>query len=336
MFLLTLCILAFLMCAVAISVGSSNLPLSTVLRTMFGQGAAKERVIVLSLRLPRALTAIVAGFGLGIVGCVMQSVLRNPLVSASTVGVSQGASFGASFAIIVLGAGAESLTSESIVNISDPYLVSVCAFSGAMISTLIILIIARWKRQAPATLILTGVALGALFSGVATLIEYFADDVKVAAVVHWSFGNIGGTSMREIGIMAAVTAAAFVYFYLNRWNYNAFRAGEENARGLGVNTEALMTTSMVVCALTTSVIISYIGLVSFIGLIAPHLVRKAVGSDYRFLVPAAGLMGAIVLILSDILSRIIVPPIILPIGAITSFVGAITFLWIILKEKKQR
>lgn len=334
--LLLIFLAAFLILAVEISVGSSNLPLPTVIRTLLGGGTEKERIIVLNLRLPRALTAVAAGFGLGMIGCVMQSVLRNPLVSASTVGISQGASFGAAFAIIVLGAGVETVTADSVVNISQPYLVSACAFGGAMLSTSVIMIIARVKRQTSATLVLTGVALGSFFSGITTLLEYFADDVHVAAVVHWSFGNIGGTSMKEIAIMGTVVAAAFLYFFANRWNYNAFQIGDETAKGLGVKTEQLLFVSMVICAFTSAAIVSYIGIVSFVGLIAPHLVRKMMGSDYRFMIPASGLVGAMVMLLSDTAARIAVPPIVLPIGAITSFVGALTFLWIVLREKRAK
>ena len=335
-FLLALLCLTVFIALFAIANGSSQLPLRSVIRSLLGHGTQQEQVIVLNLRLPRICTAIVAGFGLAIVGCVMQSILRNPMASASTVGVSQGAAFGAAFAIIVLGAGVESVTTSSIVNVSNPYLVSGCAFIGAMLSTVFILVLSRIKKLSHGILVLTGVALGALFSGATTMLEYFADDVKVAAVVYWTFGDLGSTYWRDILYMLLIVAAAFLYFYWNRWNYNAIQSGEDTAKSLGVNTELLLLAGMVVCSLTAAVVISNVGLISFVGLIAPHMARKFVGSDYRFLLPASGLAGAILLLLSDTVARTVVSPVVLPIGAIMSFVGAPVFLIIIFREGQRK
>ena len=164
----------------------------------------------------------------------------------------------------------------------------------------------------------------------------FADDVRVAAVVYWTFGDLGGTYWKDIAMMLVVVLAAFVYFYFNRWNYNAIQSGEETAKGLGVNTDALLLVGMLVCAFTAAMIVSNVGLINFVGLIAPHMVRRFVGSDYRFLLPASGLAGSILLLLSDIVARMAVSPVVLPIGAITSFVGAPVFLMIIFRESKRR
>ena len=191
LFLILLLCLTLFIALVAIVCGSSGMPIGAVLRTLAGGGSTQENVIVFNLRGPRVCTAIVAGFGLAIVGCVMQSVLRNPMASASTVGVSQGAAFGAAFAIIALGAGVESVTTSGIVNVTQPYLVSGCAFAGAMLSTFCILLLSRVQKLSASTLVLTGVALGALFSGATTMLEYFADDVRVAAVVYWDLRRPG-------------------------------------------------------------------------------------------------------------------------------------------------
>ena len=330
---LFLVLIVFIMLAialVAIASGSSGLTIEEVLLTIIGQGTAKTRVVVFNLRLPRVVTAIVAGIGLAAVGCVMQSILRNPLASSSTLGVSQGAAFGAAFAIIALDAGMQSQTLDGVA-ISNPYTTSLCAFVGSMFSTMVVLGLSRFKKITPQTMILSGVALSSLFSGGTTLLQYFADDVKVAAVVFWTFGSLGSTSWREIVIMSIVVAGALVFFMFNRWNYNALQSGENTAKGLGVNTDRLMVSSMVVCSLTASVIVSYIGIINFIGLIAPHLMRRIVGSDYRYLLPASALMGSVLLLLSDTVARLVVQPVILPIGAITSFLGAPLFLYFIFK-----
>lgn len=159
-----------------------------VLRTLFGHGEKKDSIIILSIRLLRAVTAIAAGFGLGIVGCVMQSVLRNPLASASTIGVSQGAAFGAAFAIIVLGGGMMSAGSTGAqLNVNNPVVTTLCAFFFAMVSTIFVLCLSRFREINASTLVLAGVALSSLFSAGTTLLEYFADDVRVAAVVYWYY-----------------------------------------------------------------------------------------------------------------------------------------------------
>ena len=329
--LLAFTVLVFLF---AIAYGSSTVPFDRVIATLFGHGARKENIIVLNLRLPRAVTAVVAGFGLGIVGCVMQGILRNPLASASTIGVSQGAAFGAAFAIIALGGGLMSSSTAGVqLSVTSPAVTTICAFIGSMMSTLFIVGLSRFRSISAGTLILAGVALSSLFSAGTTLLEYFADDVRVAAVVYWTFGDLGSTFWKDIALMAAAVLTASVYFACNCWNYNAMQGGEDTAKGLGVNTQQILIIGMVVSSFTASVIVSYIGIINFVGLIAPHMVRRFVGTDYRYLLPASGLAGAILLLLSDTVARLAVAPIVLPIGAITSVLGAPLFLWIIFKGR---
>ncbi|WP_229407990.1 FecCD family ABC transporter permease [Massiliimalia massiliensis] len=333
--IIILAVVMLFIALISIASGSSELGLGEVVAALMGKGGQQTRMIVFNIRLPRVVTAVVAGIGLAAVGCVLQSILKNPLASASTLGVSQGAAFGAAFSIIVLGTGTQSQTLDGI-TISNPYLISVCAFAGSILSTMVILGLSRIKRVTPESMVLTGVALSSLFSGGTALLQYFADDVKVSAVVFWTYGNLGATSWREILIMSLVVMLALIYFSLNRWNYNALQSGESTAKGLGVNVESIQIVNMVVCAVTASTIVSYIGIINFIGLIAPHLVRRLIGSDYRYLLPASALMGAILLLLSDTVSRLIAAPIILPIGAITSFLGAPLFLYLIFKGVKRR
>lgn len=322
---------------IAIAYGSSTVSLGRVIATLFGQGTQKEGIIVLNLRLPRAVTAVMAGFGLGIVGCVMQGILRNPLASASTVGVSQGAAFGAAFAIIVLGGGAMTAsTAGAQLSVNNPALTAACAFIGSMLSTVFIVVLSRFRNMSAGTLILAGVALGSLFSAGTTLMEYFADDVRVAAVVYWTFGDLGSTFWKEIAVITGAVILAGAYYAFNCWNYNAMQGGEDTAKGLGVNTNRILISGMVVGSFTASVIVSYIGIINFVGLIAPHMVRKFVGTDYRYLLPASGLAGAILLLLSDTVARLAVAPIVLPIGAITSALGAPMFLWIIFKGRREQ
>lgn len=328
--LIILALLSLLVALVAASAGSSGLTIKEVLASFFGNGTKQANAIIFGIRLPRVVTAMIAGTGLAVVGCVQQSILRNPLASDSTLGVSHGAAFGAAFAIVVLGAGMSNNTLDAL-TISNPYTVTICAFIGAMMSTFIVLGISSLKKVTPEAMVLAGVALSSLFLGGTTLLQYFAADLKLAAIVFWTFGDLGKASWREVIIMAALVFLTFTYFLFNRWNYNALQNGDTSAKSLGVNADAVRIVGMIVCALTSSVIVSFVGIVNFIGLIAPHAIRRIVGSDYRFLLPASALTGTLILLLSDTAARLVVAPVILPIGAVTSFIGAPAFLYLLYK-----
>lgn len=328
--LIILAALTLFMALAAITAGSADLTIHEVLLALSGRGNEKTKTVVLGLRLTRVLTSIIGGVGLAVTGCAMQSILRNPLASASTIGVSQGAAFGAAFAIVVLGAGTQFSTNDAV-SITNPLLVSICAFVFSMFSTFVVLGISRFRQVSPETMILSGVALSALFSGGTTIMQYFADDVSLAAIVFWSFGDMGRTSWKQISIMAVVVLIACGYFIGNRWNYNALESGEDSAKGLGVNVDRTRIVGMTVCSFTAAVIVSCVGIINFVGLVAPHVMRRIIGSDYRFLLPASALAGALMLLLSDTLARVIVAPVVLPIGAITSFLGAPLFLYLLFK-----
>lgn len=266
----------------------------------------------------------------------MQNVLRNPLASASTLGVSQGASFGAAVSIIWLGAGSQLNTgsgSAAALTISNPMLVTLCAFLGGVATTLIILGISRLRGATPSVMVLAGVAISAMFSGGTTLVQYFADDVMVATVVHWTFGNLGRAGWNEIYLIGALGLLAFLFFYYHRWNYNAMESGPHTAKSLGVPVDFLIPASMMICALISSVAVAFVGCINFIGLIAAHIMRRFVGNDFRFLIPCTALCGAVLLLASDIACRILVPPTVLPIGALTSFLGGPLFLWLIMRRR---
>lgn len=173
--------------------------------------------------------------------------------------------------------------------------------------------------------------MSSLFTGGSTLLQYFADETKLTAVVFWTFGNLGGTSWKEILVLAVILFLALGYFMLNRWNYNAMRGGADTAKSLGVNTRAVMLMSMGICSFAAAVAVAFVGIISFVGLVAPHMMRKFVGDDYRFLIPCSAAAGALVLLAADTFGRLIISPVILPVGAITSFLGAPVFLILLLK-----
>jgi len=226
------------------------------------------------------------------------------------------------------------VTGSGAINISNPYLVTICAFAGGILSVLVILGLSRIKMVTPASMVLAGVALSSLFTGGTTLVQYFAGDVVLAAVVYWTFGDLGRAGWPEILIVFVILCISFVYFILKSWSYNALQNGTQTAKSLGVNVDRLILVSMVLGTLLSATAVSLVGIINSVGLVAPHMVRKFVGSDYRFLLPASAMTGACILLLSDLCGRMLVAPVVLPIGAITSFLGAPLFLYFIYKGTK--
>ncbi len=316
----------------SMGIGSLELSPADVVAGMFGQSSSQVNTVVQNMRLPRVLTAVIAGIALALAGCAYQSTLRNPLASASTLGIAQGAAFGASIAIIVISGGGieNSVAYEGVTN-ADPISTAICAFLGAMLSTVIILALSRFREMTPESIVLLGVALSALFTAGTTMVQYFAEDSQVAAVVFWTFGDLSRVTKPQIALMAAVTAASAIFFFVNRWNYNAIEGGEGLAHGLGVPVSRVRLASMVVASAAASTVIAFCGIINFVGLVAPHIMRRLLGADYRYLLPASALAGAGLLLVSDMLCHAIVAPLILPISAITSFVGAPIFIYLLFR-----
>ncbi|MGB9678508.1 MAG: FecCD family ABC transporter permease [Thermoanaerobacteraceae bacterium] len=317
----------------AINAGSAGISTTDVIKTLLGKGSERFNIIVWNIRMPRVLTAIVGGIGLSVAGCVSQSILRNPLASPFTLGISQGAAFGAALAIIVFGAGTTNNTDSVIIN--NSYLVVIFAFLGSMGATLVVLMLAKNFKVTPEAMVLAGVALGSLFSAITMILQYFADDVKVASVVFWTFGDIGRTSWRDLIIMTIVVILSLIYFMFNRWNYNALDSGEETAKGLGVDVEKIRLYGMLISSLIAATITSFVGIIGFIGLVGPHIMRRLIGADHRFLIPASSFMGGLILLASDTLGRTVISPVVLPVGAITSFLGAPVFLYVLSRGYKK-
>ncbi len=331
--LLVSCALVVLAALVEAGTGSIKFGLDEIFRALTGRGSATANTVLFGIRFPRAAAAILVGAALAMSGVVMQCVLHNPLASASTLGVSQGAAFGAAVGIIVFGGGVvNNGAADFAIRIDNPYIVTLCAFVFGSLSTVVVIAISRLRRDiGPSGLVLAGVALSSLFTGGSTLLQYFADDTKISAVVFWTFGDLGGTNWTQLLILLAVTAAGFVYFMLRRWDYNALQNGADTASSLGVNTRAVTLVSMAVCTLASALAVSFVGIISFVGLVAPHIMRRFVGDDYRWLLPCSAAAGSLLLLLADLFSRTVIAPVELPVGAVTSFLGAPVFLYLLLK-----
>ena len=335
-FILTvLIVLTFILVVLAINAGAANMNPLEVLKTLFGQSGEKASIVIWRIRMPRVIAALVAGAGLAIAGCVMQTTLKNPLASPSTLGISNAAAFGANVAIIGFGAGTILQTAGDAVSISNPYLVTICSFVCSMATILLILSLSNMRGFSPSAIVLSGVALGSIFSAGTTIIQYFAaSDIKIAAAIFWTFGDLGRATWGEVLILSIIAIASVFYFFLKRWDYNALANGEETAKSLGVDTKKIRFWSLLIASLITAVAVSFLGIIGFIGLVAPQAMRRILGADHRFLIPASALAGAVILLAADILARSIISPIILPVGAITSILGGPMFLFLLMKERK--
>lgn len=332
--ILILLALVFLFFVVSVFVGSGTLSFKEVFLAIFNKGSETARLIVRRIRFPRVIAALIAGGGLAVSGLVMQTVLKNPLASPTTLGVSNAAVFGANFAIIVVGAGAFHSTHGSWLSISNPYLVSAFSFLSAIIAAGSILLLARLKNLNASAIVLAGVAVSAIFQAGTTLIQYFASDTQVASAVYWTFGDLGRASYKTDLIMFIVVAVSTLFFFLKRWDFSAMSGGIAYAKTLGVNTRFMTIMSLLLASLITSVTVSFLGIIGFVGLTAPQFMKRIVGDDYRYLLPSSFLAGALLLLISDILGRLPIFGTSVPVGVVTSLIGGPVFLAILLRRKK--
>lgn len=306
-----------LVCVYAVSRGAYDIPVLKLLRAAVEPAEDAGSVVVWKIRLPRIMASLVVGYGLALAGLFMQTLLRNPLGAASTLGISQGASFGASLAIIVFGGGLASVAGS--------------AFIGAMAATCLILLLSRVRKLSTEAVILAGVALSSLFGAATILTQYWADETRLAMAVVWTFGDVGRSNWQQIGIVGAATGLTAVYGFWRRWDFNAIDAGETSAKGLGVPVERLRVQGMIAATLVSALASAFHGLIVFIGLVAPHMARRLVGSDHRFLAPVTGVLGALLLLAADTVGRLVIGSGTFPVGVVTSFLGAPVFLYLILR-----
>lgn len=314
-----------LLSAIALGLGAYHFSINELIQSIIDGNP-----VLWNVRIPRIVSAIFVGASLAIAGAVMQCILKNPLASPFTLGISQGAAFGAAIAIVYFGAGQMHRVGESL-TIFNPYIVPIFAFFGSLISAFVILALAKLRDLSPEAIILAGVAMSALFQAGVMLIQYFATDVQVASIVFWTFGDVGRARWVEIYLIIAVFILCFLYFFYRRWDYNSLLAGDETAISLGVKPQIIRIEGMVISSFLTAVCVSFTGIIGFIGLIAPHVVRLVIGEDYRFLIPLSAVIGALILLASDTVGRTVISPVIIPVGIITSIIGAPMFIYLLLK-----
>ena len=317
----------------AASWGAASISAGDVLRSvaakLFGiSGIETNRLadtIVWSLRLPRIAMAIVAGAGFAVSGAAMQGILRNPLVSPFTIGISSGAGFGASLAI-VMGFGILS---------SGQYLVIGNAFFFAILSTALVYGVARLRGVSPETLILAGIALMYLFSASTSMLQYVATEHQLQGVVFWLFGSLASATWKSLSIVTLVFVISFPLLMKYAWDLNALAAGDEVAVSLGINAGRVRMAVMILASLITATIICFTGIIGFVCLVAPHITRMMTGGDHRFLIPFSSIVGAILLLAADTVGRTVMAPAELPVGIVTAFIGVPMFLYLLITKRRQ-
>lgn len=291
-------------------------------------------ILVWDLYLPRILCGILAGFGLGIAGAVMQCVLRNPLGSPYTLGLSNAAAFGASIGII-LGGGLIIGQSNAVITYTNPYFITVCAFVSAMVATGIIIALVRFTSVSAETMVLAGVAISSIFSAGISALQYIFNDSALSLIVFWQFGSLGKAGWTELAIIAVAVIAISAFFIWKRWDLNALDNGSDIAQSLGIDVNRFRLIVLFMSALLTAVIVSFMGVIAFIGLLGPHMVRLAIGGDHRYVLPGSMVVGAIILLVSDCVGQTLLP-FVMPVGIITSFLGGPLFLYLLIRGYRKR
>lgn len=335
LFLIIVFFLMLFFVLVGISLGAARIPVREILSACFHPKQNYYSQIIFNIRMPRVLAAALAGMALAVSGAAMQSILRNPLASPVSLGISHASAFGAAFAIVVLGAGTTFSNQADAVIIHNPYIITLFAFLFSMISTGIILFITQFKNSAPETIVLSGIICSSMFTAGLSSLQYFANDVQLSSIVFWLFGDLGKASWRDCILLFVVIFPILLYFLKNRWNYKALTVGDETAASLGVNVNKTRVWGMVMASLASAVAVSFFGVIAFIGLVVPHIVRRFIGNDERYLIPASALFGGMFLLFSDIVARNLFSPVVLPVGILTSFIGAPLFIYLLIKGIKK-
>ena len=338
--LITACaVAAFLLIGVSVYIGSSDISLSRIysliwnhiLGTEYERGTADfiDDYVVWKLRLPRAVFAIIAGAGLAAGGAVMQSVMKNPLADPYTTGISSGACFGMAISMtlgIEIGAGTILGDAGGIVN----------AFVFAVVPMLLIIALNQKIGASPTTLILAGVAISYIFNSLTTLLMMVSDAETLANVYRWQIGSLANNlSWDSMPLMASINIAGAIVLMFLSSKLNILTLGDASAKSLGMNADMMRVVCLFIVSLMVASIVSYCGIIGFVGLVVPHIIRILIDSDNKFVIPASMALGAVFLLSADIAARIVGTLDSIPVGVILSFVGSPIFLYLIIRQKKE-
>jgi iron complex transport system permease protein len=289
---------------------------------MFGEFEDKYVFIVTNLRAPRILVAALVGAILAIGGCITQSILKNPLATPYTLGVSSGASVGASlyyiFGFSILGG-----TAGLIVN----------TFMFAMIPVAVMMFAITYRSMNSTTLVLSGIAFSYVFSSINSIMQYFGSEAAVTRVVFWTIGDLTMASMWMVPILICALALYLGYSLFVGRDMDIMRMGDDTASSLGINVKLIRGSALIIACFMTAVAVACTGPIGFVCLLAPHICRRLVGSDIRWLAPASACMGAVLLLIADMISKALFAPIMLPVGAVTALIGAPLMVYMLYSKR---
>lgn len=279
--------------------------------------------IVVDERLPRVLTALITGAGLAVAGCVMQSVLKNPLADPYTTGISSGAGFGATLAVVM-----------GVSVVGGDFSIIVNAFVFSLIPMATIIAISKYKKADPTTMIMAGIAVMFIFNAFTTLMKLNADPDSLEQIYRWSVGTVSDTKWSEIPLMIVVVIAGVVGTQFASKKLNILATGDDSAKAMGIDVENMRIILLLLVSVMVAAVVSFTGLIGFVGLVAPHVCRIFVGADNRYLILSSAMFGAVLLEVADFVGRTIISPAELQVGVVTAFIGGPMFLYLILKQKK--
>jgi len=306
-----LCLAGFL---ASLYFGATDLSFAQVWNALWHPGQDGPSLIIWNLRLPRAILGALVGMNLALSGAILQGVMQNPLADPNIIGVSSGAGLAGVAVLIVFPA--------------YEYLITPVSFLGAMLACFMIYILAWKDGVKPVRVILAGVAVSAFLGSIITSLMIFYSD-RVHGALMWMVGGLSARGWSHVPLILPYTVAGLVFVFFAAKYLNILQLGEDMARGLGVNVEKTRLLLTMVAALLAASAVSVVGLLGFVGLVVPHIVRLLVGSDYRILLPSSALLGVVVLLFSDTLARVLLNPVELPVGIIMAFLGAPFFLYLL-------
>lgn len=311
-----------------LGLGPASYPLADVMHALLRPQDVplQLRVVIWEVRLPIALMAVVVGAALAMAGAQMQTILNNPLASPFTLGISAAASFGAALALAF---------GWKLLPVAADYIVPLNAFAMAMLAAFLVHLLSLRRDVTAETIVLLGIALVFTFNALLALVQYFATEQAVAAVVFWTMGSLTKATWPKLGITALVIAVVLPLFARRAWALTALRLGEDRAASLGVQVGRLRLETLVLVSLLAAFPVAFVGTIGFIGLVGPHLARMVIGEDQRFFLPASLLAGALVLSLSSVVSKTLIPGAIFPIGVVTSLIGLPFFVALILGGRRR-
>ena len=322
-------LVALLSCSVLLdlALGPASYSFSEVLGALFSPDSASPqvRVVMWDIRLPVALMAVAVGAALSLAGAQMQTILNNPLASPFTLGISAAAGFGAALGLAF---------GVALFPLAAQFMVPLNAFIMAMLSALLIHFLSMRRGVTAETIVLLGIALVFTFNALLALVQFFATEQAVAAVVFWTMGSLTKATWPKLGVICLVILITLPIFAKRAWALTALRLGDDKAASFGINVRRLRFQTLIMVSLLASFPVAFVGTIGFIGLVGPHIARMLIGEDQRFFLPASLLTGSLILSASSVVSKTLIPGAIFPIGVVTSLIGVPFFISLILGGKK--